>query len=272
MSLGRRVMVCSWQKRRRGQRGREWRGWLGLVWTLLWALGWVLGLGWSSEAAAGQVLTTAVFRGRVVQAGRAPLPAVGLVLWPAPENESAGRAVSGFRGAAPQRAPSISTGVGRGGDFSVLGLQPGLYRGELLLRGGLAVALPGIVQVEAGETVEVEIRFQPDGSPPDKTGVPVLTMRRVGASSDVASESGLVAPLPQTSGALRGRSKGTAGSGGESALDGLPLEDRQWEAVEATDAAAHEATLADAGRRRMLRRTTRPQRGRSGRRDRRLRG
>ncbi len=102
--------------------------------------------------------------------------------------------------------------------------------------------------MQGGETAEVELRLKPDG-----VGFAVRAVLATGLSAGSPAEAGGGRDDPASRGlALPGRVSGQKGAPiapvrASDSLGELPLEDRQWEAVEAASAAAHEATLAGAG-------------------------
>ncbi len=187
-------------------------------------------------SAAAQVIETAAVRGRVVRADGSPLAATRLVLRP----------LEGAGGSRQGNAVTVLTS--RRGEFTVLGLLPGEYRVEVGWPAPWLTTAGDRLEVQGGETAEVELRLKPDG-----VGFAVRAVLATGLSAGSPAEAGGGRDDPASRGLpLPGRVSGqknapTAPVRASDSLGELPLEDRQWEAVEAASAAAHEATLAGAG-------------------------
>ncbi len=197
---------------------------------LLW--GWMTG----PLTAAAQAVATAAVRGRVVRADGVPLAATQVILRPAVGGNDAGQ------------GDAVAVVTNRRGEFSALGLLPGEYRAEIRWPASLLQAASGPFAVGpfsagsffvvSGENAEVELRLRADGG--ELTVRPVLSTE---AGEDLLAER--ASPRPASPSGGKGSARGQ-GRGLED-LTELPLEGRQWEAVEETGAAAHETTLADGG-------------------------
>ena len=241
---------------------RRWRSRWGVcgglrfplcVWVRGWMCGWAVFLGCVAGLpalrAAAQALSTGAVRGRLLGADGIPVPGVRLVLRPVTSNFGEDWPETGTRSGA-----AITVSTDREGAFTILGLWPGVYEAELWISGVLPVAgwansahstdAGGVLHVDAGETAEVALRVRSDG-----TG---LTARAVLSADGSGEGAVLIRRSASTQAASRGSSPGGI-SGGAAAVSGgdplqsLPVEDRQWEALGATNAAAHEATTAGAG-------------------------
>ena len=213
---------------------RHWRSRVGVAPCVVAVLlSCLLGCWWGLPTAEAQSLASGGVRGRLVGADGAPAGGVRLVLRPVDPDGPAGR---NGAGAEDWAGAEVTVSTDRRGNFSVLGLVSGTYRVALWLPGGVAGEGAGFLEVQAGAIAEVELRRRLDGA-----GLTVwAVLEAVGTDGDPA---GVVS--------LEAKSAGKAGEPGGAAgadrLQSLPVEDRQWEAVEATDAAAHEATLAGSG-------------------------
>ncbi len=210
---------------------------------LLWCLGLPL---W----AAAQVLETAAVRGRVVGSDGQPLVTTRLVLRPA----------YGYGGSPQDYGMTVLTN--RRGEFTVLGLLPGEYRVEVGWPGPWFDTAGDRLEVQGGETAEVELRLKPDGA-----GFAVRALLPAGLSPDLSAGRGTGPPAGVRPGPLAGGGRGdpavhalpfgsgVSGRKGRPAvpvravdrLGELPVEGRQWEAVQETGAALQETTLAGSG-------------------------
>ncbi len=210
----------------------------------------------SLSSASAQGPTDAALRGRVVDAQGGAVAGAELDLLPAEG------------GLADATARPVGVQTDRKGGFTVLGLPPGGYRAVVVLPGGSAVG-PVSVSLEAGDLAETELRVG--------AGFPWVTLQAVpletggGGDFDGVAVAARVANS-DTAGALpnsadrtskskrsdaadssRAASAGsvapasTAGESSSGALGDLPLEGRQWEAVEELSGSAHDATAAGAG-------------------------
>ncbi len=147
-------------------------------------------------SAAAQVLETAAVRGRVVRADGSPLAAMRLVLRP----------LEGAGGSRQGNAVTVLTS--RRGEFTVLGLLPGEYRVEVGWPAPWLTTAGDRLEVQGGETAEVELRLKPDG-----VGFAVRAVLATGLSAGSPAEAGGGRDDPASRGLpLPGRVSGQKGA------------------------------------------------------------
>ncbi|MGI4829412.1 MAG: TonB-dependent receptor [Janthinobacterium lividum] len=192
-----------------------------------WLL-WLLLLSFGARTALAQGQEAAVLRGRVVDTRG--LPVAGATVRVRPDIDGEVDAV----------ATAAVTQTDRHGGFVLLGLSPGEYRGEVLLQGSQLWLRPVPVILAAGEIADFDLRLRDDGRGFGLVLVPVAD----GEDAGVAVDRAAGAPAAKTA---KDAGAAKAAGGGTGGLGELPVEDRQWESVEAVSAAGHDATLAGGG-------------------------
>ena len=264
---------CRFRGRKTATRGlRAGRAVLSLVLLPgLWAAGGpgrgpgcgLIGMLAGGVVAAAQGQEEAAIRGRVLDGRGLPVAGAEIRLRPEAEGD-----------AAPVAAAAVGRTDRRGG-FALLGLVPGTYRAELRLPGAMFSVGPVRMELNAGEVAEVDLRLRAAAT--GGGGGLVLVVEHEfesefgsgfgggggggtgggsgngGAFADAAGVvAGVAAKAPLGGKSVPGRVSGgisaaAGGGGGADALSQLPVEDRQWESVEAVSAAGHDATLAGGG-------------------------
>ena len=188
----------------------------GALWVLWLAFFFV-------PMAMAQSETDAAVRGRLTDARGQPVSAAVVRLRPADSGESSVMAM----------AVSVRTDA-RGG-FVLLGLTPGAWEAEVLLPGSMGWTGEAPLPLEAGDVKEGELSLGDD-----------FSLKFSVNSAD--KEGGGATGLEVSRGAGDGPAGKLGGTAGQATpLSELPVEDRQWEAVEEISPAAHDATLAGGG-------------------------
>ena len=171
------------------------------------------------NVAVAQALTTAAVRGRLLGAGGKPMAGVEVALCPVNE------AVPG---------PCVRSRTDGRGTFGAVGLIPGTYRAAVWLLGGLLQSGEAEVTVQPGAVLDLALAIE------GEDGRLVIGELPAGGEGELGGAGSLAGSLVEGLGA-------SGETGGEGRLSALPVENRQWEAVEETSAAAHETTLAGSG-------------------------
>ncbi len=185
---------------------------------------WVLWLAFLFVPAAwAQSETDAAVRGHLTDARGRPVSAATVRLRPADTGEVSVMA-----------APVSVRTDGRGG-FVLLGLPPGAWEAEVSLPGSMEWTGDVPLLLEAGDVKEGELSLGEDFS---------LKFSVLSADKEGGGATGLEVGRGAGDGPA-GKLGGTAGQA--TPLNELPVEDRQWEAVEEISPAAHDATLAGGG-------------------------